>query len=157
MAEVFDVTHPKGNFLPWAEFLPRKEEVYVCVSDSKVRNDLFADDSSLHTRENKTGKKKRHTISRNVPPEQKSMVIATRQRHELSPRQLKLTFEKTRIEQVNEHRLLGAIIDDEMKWQSHLNNLCNTIQKRILLSFSFLPPRLASNMKIESDIYSSLH
>ena len=41
------------------------------------------------------------------------MVIATRQKHHPSPLQLQLTLEKTRIEQVHEHRVLDATIDDE--------------------------------------------
>ena len=32
--------------------------------------------------------------------------------------QLKLTLEKTDIEQVHEHRVLGVTTDAEMKWQS---------------------------------------
>ena len=59
----------------------------------------------------------------------KSIVIATRQKHQLSPLQLKLTLEKTDIEQVNEHRVLGVIIDAEMKWQSHLSNVCKIVPK----------------------------
>ena len=43
------------------------------------------------------------------------MVIATRQKHQLSPFQLKLTLEKTDIEQVHEHRAMGVTIDAEMK------------------------------------------
>ena len=40
-------------------------------------------------------------------------VIATRQKHQLSPLQLKLTLEKTDTEQVHEHRILGVTIDAE--------------------------------------------
>ena len=43
------------------------------------------------------------------------MVTATRQKHQLSPLQLKLTLKKTDIEQVHEHRVLGVTIDAEMK------------------------------------------
>ena len=43
------------------------------------------------------------------------MVIATCQKHQLSPLQLTLTIEKTDIEQVHEHRILGVTIDAEMK------------------------------------------
>ena len=49
------------------------------------------------------------------PAKTKSMVIATRQKHQLSPLQLKLTLEKTDIEQVHEHRAMGVTIDAEMK------------------------------------------
>ena len=55
------------------------------------------------------------------------MVIATRQKHQLSPLQLKLAFEKRDIEQVHEHRVLGVTIDAKMKWQSHLINVCKTV------------------------------
>ena len=57
------------------------------------------------------------------------MVIATRQKHQLSPLQLKLILEKTDIEQVHEHRVLGVTIDAGMKWQSHLSNFCKIVSK----------------------------
>ena len=55
------------------------------------------------------------------------MVIATRQKHQLSPLQLKLTLAKTDIEQVHEHLVLGVTIDAEMKWQSHLSIVCKIV------------------------------
>ena len=58
------------------------------------------------------------------------MAIATRQKHQLSPLQLKLTLEKTDIEQVHEHCVLGVIIDAEMKWQSQLSNVCKIVSKK---------------------------
>ena len=67
------------------------------------------------------------------PAKTKGMVIATRQKHQLSPLQLKLTLEKTDIEQIHEHRALGATIDAEMKWQSHLSNVCKIVSKTLLL------------------------
>ena len=57
------------------------------------------------------------------------MAIATRQKHQLSPLQLKLTLEKTYIEQVHEHHVLGVTIDAGMKWQSHLSNFCKIVSK----------------------------
>ena len=60
-------------------------------------------------------------------------MIATRQKHQLSPLQLKLTLEKTDIEQVNEHRVLDVTIHAEMKWQSHLSNVCKTVSKKLFL------------------------
>ena len=56
-------------------------------------------------------------------------MIVTRQKHRLSSLQLNLTLEKTNIEQVHEHRVLGVTIDAEMKWQSHLSNVCQTVSK----------------------------
>ena len=37
---------------------------------------------------------------------------------------LSLTLEKTDIDQVHEHRVLGVTVDAEMKWQSHPSNVC---------------------------------
>ena len=64
------------------------------------------------------------------------MVTATRQKHQLSPLQPKLTLEKTDIEQVHEHRVLGVTIDAEMKWQSHLSNVCKIVSKKTFPTFS---------------------
>ena len=61
------------------------------------------------------------------------MVTATRQKHQLSPLQLKLTLEKRYIEQVHEYHVLGVTIDDEMKWQSHLSNVCKIVSKNLFL------------------------
>ena len=104
-------------------------DIPLQISESKVSNDLFTDDSSLHTNG------KILTISGNIlqgslsgvsdwcdtnamiihPAKTKSMVTATQQRHQLSPLQLQLLLEKTCIEQVYEHHVLGVIINDEMK------------------------------------------
>ena len=63
------------------------------------------------------------------PAKTKRMVIATPQKHQLSPFQLKRTLQKTDNEQVHEHRILGVTIDAEMKWQSHPSNVCKWYQK----------------------------
>ena len=65
------------------------------------------------------------------PVKTKRIVIATRQRHQLRPLQLQRTLEKTRIEQVYEHRVLGVITDNNRKWQFHLNNVCKTVCKTV--------------------------
>ena len=81
------------------------------------------------------------------------MVIATHQKHQLSPLQLKLTLEKTDIEQVHEHLVLGVTIDAEMKWQSHLSNVCKIVSKQKLFLFSQL--RYYVNVKARKLFYSA--
>ena len=63
------------------------------------------------------------------PAKTKRTVTATRQKHQLSPLQLKLTLEKTDIEQVHEHRVLDVTVDGEMKWQSQRSNVCKIVSK----------------------------
>ena len=65
------------------------------------------------------------------PIKTKSMTITTRQKHQLSPLPLDLVLNGAKIYQVSEHRLLGINIDNKLRWDSHTNNLCETV---ILLS-----------------------
>ena len=46
---------------------------------------------------------------------------------------LNLNFETTPIEQVSEHRLLGVTVDEQLKWQKHINIICRTVSRNILL------------------------
>ena len=61
------------------------------------------------------------------------MTIATRQKHQLSPLPLDLVLNGAKIYQVSEHRLLGITIDNKLRWDSHINNVCKTVSKQIFL------------------------
>ena len=37
------------------------------------------------------------------------------------------------IEQVSEHRHLGVILDDQIKWQAHINSITNVVAKNVYL------------------------
>ena len=37
------------------------------------------------------------------------------------------------IEQVSEHRHLGVIPDDQLKWQAHINSITNAVAKNVYL------------------------
>jgi hypothetical protein len=39
----------------------------------------------------------------------------------------------TQIEQVSSHKVLGLTIDDEFKWQIHINNICRTVARNLHL------------------------
>ena len=66
--------------------------------------------------------------------------------------QFKLTLEKTDIEQVHEHRVLGVTINAEMKWQSQLSNVYKIVSKKL-----FLPSQLGYyvNVKARKLFYSA--
>ncbi|WP_293682317.1 hypothetical protein, partial [Thiolapillus sp.] len=61
------------------------------------------------------------------PAKTKSMLLATRQKHQLRPLILNLSLKDNHIEQVHEHRHLGIIIDDEFSWRPHITSTCKTI------------------------------
>ena len=46
---------------------------------------------------------------------------------------LNLKFETTPIEQVSKHHLLGVTVDEQLKWQTHINNMCRNVSRNIFL------------------------
>ena len=68
------------------------------------------------------------------PTKTKCMLMATRQKHQKKKQlPLNLKFETTPIEQVSKHRLLGVTVDEQLKWQMHINNICRTVSRNIFL------------------------
>ena len=59
--------------------------------------------------------------------------MATRQKHQKKQLPLNLKFETTPIEQVSKHRLLGVTVDEQLKGQTHINNICRTVFRNIFL------------------------
>ena len=64
------------------------------------------------------------------PEKTKSMVVATRQKHQRGLPPLRLLNSQV-IEQVSEHRHLGVILDDQRKWQVHINSITNAVAKNV--------------------------
>ena len=58
-----------------------------------------------------------------LPSKRKSMVIAVTQKHQLKTLMLKLTFGINIVEQVREQRVLEVRLDEELKWQSHVDHV----------------------------------
>ena len=67
------------------------------------------------------------------PAKTKSMLLATRQKHQLCLLILSLYLKDSLIEQVREHRHLGVIIDDELCWHSQIASMCKTNFKNPVL------------------------
>ena len=61
------------------------------------------------------------------------MTIATRQKHQLSPLPHNLVLNGAKMYQVSEHRLLGITIDNKLRWDSYINNVCKTVSRRAFL------------------------
>jgi len=87
---------------------------------------MFADDTSLNTSDKNTDtvqnelqriiNKASDWCDNNAmilhPAKTKGMLLATRQKYQLRPLHLNLSFKDNHIKQVHEHRHLGVIIDD---------------------------------------------
>ena len=61
------------------------------------------------------------------------MVIATHQKHQRGILPLCLMLNSQVIEQVSEPRHLGVILDDQLKWQAHINSITNAVAKNVYL------------------------
>ena len=107
------------------------------MKDISVDYDMLADDTTLHT----SGKKILDQVSNWCdnnhmvinPIKTKSVTIATRQKHQLSPLALDLVLNGAKIDQESEHPFLGIIIQNKFRWDSHTNNVCKTVSRRVSL------------------------
>ena len=108
------------------------------ITSNKVNCDMFADDTSLNTPDKDTDTVQKRSINEASdwcdnnamilhPVKTKSMLLATRQKHQLHPLHLTLSLKDSHIEQVHEHRHLGVIIDDEFSWRPHIAGTCKTV------------------------------
>ena len=67
------------------------------------------------------------------PQKTKCMVITSRQKHQLRPLNLSLSIKDHPIDQVHKHKVLGVIIDDELKWENHIDFLSKKLARSIFL------------------------
>ena len=101
---------------------------------------MFADDTSLNTFDKDTDTVQ-NELQRSIneasdwcdnnamilhSAKTKSMLLTTRQKHQLRPLHLNLSLKDSHIEQVREHRHLGVIIDDEFSWRQLIIGTCKT-------------------------------
>ena len=68
------------------------------------------------------------------PVNTKSVVITTRQKHQLSNVSLRLSLDGQNTENITEHRLLGLTVDNKFRWQAHIEHRCKRMSKDFFLS-----------------------
>ena len=138
---------PQGSILGPLLFCLFINDLPLHISNQEVSCELFADDGTLHTpdmdidninfRLQQSVMEVEHWCKNNAmllnPDKTECMVLATRQKHQLGLSPLNLLIDGRKINQVQEHRLLGLIVDNQFQWEAHVTYLCKIISRNLFL------------------------
>ena len=112
----------------------------------KALCDLFADDTTIHTHHsdlNQVSNTLQQSIDSLVewtelnhmalnPDKTKYMIVTTRQKRQnllVNPRRLHIAG--IDVEEVDRHKVLGVIIDNNLSWYDHVTSLCKIVSQKI--------------------------
>ena len=138
---------PQGSVLGPLLFCLFINDLPLHLTSNHISCDLFADDATIHTPDKDisvvqdrlqqemdeiTDWCSKNSMLLN-PSKTECMIIATRQKHQLAPLNLNLSIQNDPVTQVAEHRLLGVTIDNQLRWQAHINKVCKSVSRNLYL------------------------
>ena len=127
---------PQGSVLGPLLFSIYINDLPLSISSTEVDFDMFADDSSLSASGNNIA-----AINAKLQPSLQEVtewcsanaMLLNPEKNQRGLPPLCLMLNSQVIEQVSEHRHLGVILDDQLKWQAHINSITNAVAKNVYL------------------------
>ena len=78
------------------------------------------------------------------------MLITTKQRrHHIQNARLNITINELNLQQVNQQKVIGVVVDENLKWREHVNGVYKKISQTIALFRrikQFLPPMVENTI-----------
>ena len=134
---------PQGSILGPLLFAIYVNDLPLHIQD---QCELFCDDTTIHTNHSDITQIA-HSLQQSIntlttwcklnhmslnPRKTKLMLITTRQKRQNLPNSLPPIFvDNTQIEEVDNHRVLGIIIDHNLSWSNQVDYLCKTLSRRV--------------------------
>lgn len=163
---------PQGSILGPLLFSLYINDLPLHFSSDLVSCDLFADDATVHTPDqdikdvNDRLQKSLEEVSdwcnnnRMVlhPSKTESMVITTRQKHQdADPLLLDLSLNGNTIKQVEQHKLLGVVVDEKLEWKDHTKKICKKISSNLFMLSKLRPLTNTETRKMFYDAHIRSH
>ena len=144
---------PQGSILGPLLFCIYINDLPLHISNPNVKCYLFADDGTISASSRTANEletilqkeidiisnwsEKNHMILH--PDKTKAMLLTCRQKHQLNPLEINISMNNNQIEVVDHHKVLGVIIDNDMRWERHINQICTRVSRNMYLLFKLKP------------------